>query len=207
MISCEHTQNLFEAYLNDELAPSLVMEVDAHCLDCPSCRQQLGLMEACGNVVCLDTSEPNVSNDFTGRLMAIMDEEQSRKRGLQLSRRMKIAGGLLGVAASIVLLCMLQFRQPERIGEVAGAGSKDTPDNSVPLAESVVDELLGIDAIGFMESVAAMEVLVELATDKADDAAAEDGRAPIEDMGPWHDHDGPSILDVTEEIDDSGELM
>ncbi len=101
MINCEQAQHLLDSYLNDELSASLVAEVDAHRLECAACRHQLTLMEACGNVIRLDACEPRPSADFTDRLMAILDEEKPSRRWLGISRGMKVAGGLLGVAAAI----------------------------------------------------------------------------------------------------------
>ncbi|MCG3138645.1 MAG: hypothetical protein HJJLKODD_02511 [Phycisphaerae bacterium] len=104
MISCEQTRNLLDGYLNDDLSASMTAELDAHLLDCPACRHQLSLMEACGNVVRLDMNEPAVSADFTDRLMAILENQPTeRASGLQLSRRMKLAVGLVGVAAAAAL--------------------------------------------------------------------------------------------------------
>src|SRR3989304_8646935 len=96
MITCQQAQNLFEGYLNDELSSTLTAEWDAHRLECPSCRHHLTLMEACGNVVRLDLSEPQVSGDFTDRLLAILDEDRRGGAWFPLNRAMEIAGGVVG---------------------------------------------------------------------------------------------------------------
>lgn len=126
MINCEQAEHLFDSYLNDELAPSLVTELDAHRLECDSCRQHLTLMEACGNVVRLDTNEPHISEDFTDRLMAIMNQNHSRRGWLQVDRRMKIVGVLLGTAAAVALLVTLYPGKSQPI-PTSVAGEKSPP--------------------------------------------------------------------------------
>lgn len=126
MINCEQAEHLFDPYLNDELAPSLVTELDAHRLECGACRQHLTLMEACGNVVRLDTNEPRISEDFTDRLMAIMNQDHPRRGWMQIDRRMKIVGALLGMAATIALVVTLYPGKPQPIPRSV-AGEKSPP--------------------------------------------------------------------------------
>ncbi len=143
MISCEQAQHLFDSYLNDELSASLVAEVDAHRLECAACRHQLVLMEACGNVIRLDACEPRPSADFTDRLMAILDEEKASPRWLGISRGMKIAGGLLGVAAAIAAVVL--FYPSET--------STQEPITQIAPAQISADEIKSTQAAGLISGL------------------------------------------------------
>jgi anti-sigma factor RsiW len=206
MISCEQTQHLFDSYLNDELSASLVSEVDAHRLECAACRHQLALMEACGNVIRLDACEPRPSADFTDRLMAILDEEKTSRRWFGISRGMKIAGGLFGVAAAIALLVVFY---PTAV-RVAGRESVPGKINSAPAASMISGLPLGL----FFDATDNLSSSIDLGHYSIDHL-----RTTIdpEDMlpSPYPDFDlppapGKSDLDIIEllpDLDDGGELL
>ncbi|MCH8854530.1 MAG: hypothetical protein IID41_18035 [Planctomycetes bacterium] len=143
MINCQQTQHLFDSYLNDELSASMVAEVDAHRLECAACRHQLTLMEACGNVIRLDACEPRPSADFTDRLMAILDEEKTSRPWLGISRGMKVAGGLLGVAAAIAAV-VLFYPTAVQNGQIAGAEALPDTLKSTPAATMISGLPLGL---------------------------------------------------------------
>ena len=209
MISCEQAQHLFDSYLNDELSASLVAEVDAHRLECAACRHQLALMEACGNVIRLDACEPRPSADFTDRLMAILDEEKTSRRWLGISRSMKIAGGLLGVAAAIAAVVVFY---PTAVKEGLVAGAEVPPDmiKSIPAATMISGLPLGL----FFDATDNISSSIDLGHYSIDHL-----RTAIdpEDMlpSPYPDFDllpapGRPELDIIEllpDLDEGGELL
>lgn len=208
MISCEHAQNLFDAYLNDELSPHLQAELDAHRLECSICRQQLTLMEACANVVHLDADEPQVSGDFTDRLMAILEEDRSARNTLQISRKLRIAGGLLGIAAAIAVVVAM-LRTPDPAPEVAGR--QITP----PRLESMVETMLSDFGVTFFDTVSgASEAfssvleLGELSITKMAEPVDLPG-ADIHTLPPPPAQQEPEldVFQTLPELDDGGEVM
>ncbi len=214
MINCEQAQHLFDSYLNDELSASMVAEVDAHRLECAACRHQLTLMEACGNVIRLDACEPRPSADFTDRLMAILDEEKTSRRWLGISRNMKVAGGLLGVAATIAAVVV--FYPVEAPTDAPDApkisGRQVSPDmiKSAPAASMISGLPLGL----LFEATDNISSSLDLGHYSIDHL-----RTTIdpEDMlpRPYPDFDlppapGKSELDIIEllpDLDDGGELL
>ena len=214
MISCEQAQHLFDSYLNDELSASLVAEVDAHRLECAACRHQLVLMEACGNVIRLDACEPRPSADFTDRLMAILDEEKTSRRWLGISRGMKVAGGLLGVAAAIAAVVVFY---PTAVQDDQIAGAEIPPDmiKSIPAATMISGLPLGL----FFDATDNISSSIDLGHYSIDHL-----RTTIdpEDMlpSPYPDFDllsapgkpAPSrpeldIIELLPDLDDGGELL
>jgi hypothetical protein len=213
MIPCDHVQNLFDAYLNDEISAAQASEVDAHCLKCESCRKQLRLMEACGNVIRLDTSEPQLSNDFTSRLVNIIEQEPA-VFGLQLHRRMKIAAALLGAAATIALFGF--FGRQMWVGEVDPARPDIASQNTVPQDHtsapvSLIGDYIGLPldrVLGVSEGLPGAAQLGQMTLNKLNDAANADMQ-PL-DLFPgaqWPATDDPGPEPPLPSVDDGGELM
>ncbi len=207
MISCEQTQHLFDSYLNDELSASLVAEVDAHRLECAACRHQLALMEACGNVIRLDACEPRPSADFTDRLMAILDEEKASRPWLGISRGMKVAGGLLGVAAAIALLVV--FYPVDAPEHPKVLGEQVSPDmlKSAPAASLISGLPIGL----FFDATDNISSSLDLGQYSIDHLRT---TVDPEDMlpSPYPDFDLPGkpeldIIELLPDFDDGGELL
>ncbi len=213
MISCEQAQNLFEPYLNDELLPALVAELDAHRLECGTCRHQLTLMEACGNVVRLDTSEPRVSEDFTDRLMAILDEDQASRGWLGIHRRLKVAAGLLGVAAAIALVVVFYPTKSVEPLDIRVAGEQVQVDDlrSVPAASLITG--LPIDL--FFNATESISSSIELGhygiNHIGGPSGMEDEAVPHDyldfQLPPAHPEPEPDIIELLPDLDDGAELM
>ncbi len=209
MISCEQAQHLFDSYLNDELSASLVAEVDAHRLECAACRHQLALMEACGNVIRLDACEPRPSADFTDRLMAILDEEKTSHRWLGISRGMKVAGGLLGVAAAIAAVVVF-YPTAVLDDQIAGAEALPNTLKSTPAASMISGLPLGL----LFEATDNISSSIDLGHYSIDHLRT---TVDPEDMlpSPYPDFDllpapGMPELDIIEllpDLDDGGELL
>ena len=206
MINCEQTQHLFDSYLNDELSASLVAEVDAHRLECAACRHQLTLMEACGNVIRLDACEPRPSADFTDRLMAILDEEKTSRRWLGISRGMKVAGGLLGVAAAIAAVVVFY---PTAVEEGLVAGAEVSPDmiKSAPAASLVSGLPIGL-LLDATDNISSSINLGHYSIDHLRTTIDPEDMLPS--PYPHFDLPGKLELDIIEllpDLDDGGELL
>jgi anti-sigma factor RsiW len=217
MISCEQAQHLFDSYLNDELSASMVSELDAHRLECAACRHQLALMEACGNVIRLDACEPRPSADFTDRLMAILDEEKTSRPWLGISRGMKLAGGLLGVAAAIAAVIVFYPTTEQDESDSRVAGTEVTPDmlKSAPAASMISGLPLGL----FFNATDNISSSIDLGHYSIDQLRSTVDPA---DMlpGPYPDFDLPpapgklvpgkpelDIIELLPDLDDGGELL
>ncbi len=213
MISCEQTQHLFDSYLNDELSASLVSEVDAHRLECAACRHQLALMEACGNVIRLDACEPRPSADFTDRLMAILDEEKTSRRWLGISRGMKVAGGLLGVAAAIA--AMVLFYPSETSTEAPGtqiAPAQVSADmiKSTPAASLISGLPIGLffDATDNISSSLDLgQYSIDHLRTTVDPEDLLPSPYPDFDLLPASGQPEPDIIELLPDLDDGGELL
>ncbi|MHC4062938.1 MAG: anti-sigma factor family protein [Planctomycetota bacterium] len=110
-MDCEQARNLFDAYLDGELSPALETELDAHRLNCPSCRQDLALMEVAGHVIQSGAGEPPLGAEFTQRLLACLEPVVRRPR---YRRRwiMRIGGGLAAAACLTFLISYLTGPEP-----------------------------------------------------------------------------------------------
>lgn len=208
MISCQQAHNLFEDYLNDELSAALTAELDAHRLECDACRHQLTLMEACGNVVRLDTNEPHVSADFTDRLMAILDEDQGRRGWLQIDRRLKVACGLLGVAAAIALVVLFY---PADSPEIAAEQVQPEDIRPLPAADLVTGlpiELLFNATNSFSSAVELGHLGLNQVSGPSETGqdATSPGYPDLEIL-PAQREPQLDVIELLPDLDDGGELM
>lgn len=206
MITCEHAQNLLEGYLNDELSPALVTEVDAHCLNCPGCRQRLGLLEACGNVVRLDLSEPVVSSDFTDRLTAILEEAPDERRWLQVGRWATLASGLVGVAAVIAVMFVMR-PAPHIKSRVLGESVGAKADDCSIFIKGMTGWGIPVGVFGVTTGVDAVLETGEITANKLHDAAESENRSPIEHIpgAPLPEYDRHSPFQPFPDLEDQGE--
>ncbi len=208
MINCEQAENLFEPYLTDELAPSLVAELDAHRLECDSCRRHLTLMEACGNVVRLDTNEPHISEDFTDRLMAIMNQDPARRGWLQIDRRLKIVGVLLGTAATIALLVTLYPKDAPRV-----LGKQDQPITAQTVSTARL--LMGLPVDLLFDATDSFSSSIELGhygiNHLSSQGSAQDEALPANypafPLPPAQTEPQLDVIELLPDLDDGAELM
>jgi hypothetical protein len=164
MISCQNAKRLFDRYLDGELPSSLQTELHAHRLNCTDCQNELGMVEACVDVIAADRCEPVLSGSFTDRLMAAR-KAQLKPQKRHWGRVLLMIGSPLAAAASIAFAVMLispsmQHRSviasrtesaPKEIRSLLGDGTKQlTPEAKVELARTPE-----MPANGFLESLLA----------------------------------------------------
>lgn len=116
-MQCHQARQLFDAYLDGELSPSLATELGTHRLKCPDCRQALALMEVSGHILRSDRDPVVVSEDFTDRLLACVDSAPQWRRKLL---HVVYYGGPLAAAAMIALAFVGVFdgRRPSQVAGV-----------------------------------------------------------------------------------------
>lgn len=120
---CEQADELFNPYLDGELAPSLAGELAAHCLQCPDCRQALALIEVTGHLLVVDDEPVVLDEGFTDRLMACLGQQRP-PRIVRLRRYLNIGAPL--AAAAVITLALLGVFENKRFvaGEKEFAPSK-----------------------------------------------------------------------------------
>jgi anti-sigma factor RsiW len=114
---CEETQQLFNAYLDGELSPSLTTELDAHRLQCAECRRSLAILEVTGHVLSSGHDPVTLKEGFTDRLLACVDTP-ARRRWNQIRRYAYVGGPL--AAAAVIALAFLGLFDRGRQSKVAG---------------------------------------------------------------------------------------
>lgn len=122
MITCQHARHLFDSYLDGELSASLQTELHAHRLSCTACQNELAMLEACGDVIAMDRREPEVSGDFTSRVLLVYRAKPAVKRR-RWGRVAMWVGSPLAAAASIALVMslMLPRTHPTHVTMVGAA--------------------------------------------------------------------------------------
>lgn len=124
-MTCNQARHLFDVYLDGELSGSLGTELAAHRVACAACRRELALMEVAGHVIRVDSDGPTLSDGFSDRLLACMDEPPSGS----LVRFRKVVlwtGGALAAAAVLALMFNLVAGPGERIAGFTEQISEDS---------------------------------------------------------------------------------
>ncbi len=135
-MNCWECEQLFDAYLDGQLAGSLRLEFEAHRLHCQHCQQSLAMLETVGSVIASDNDAPELAEDFTERVMQQV-ERGGQARILRLPRRRTwwAAGGLASAAAAVALAFLVPWQSPEPLSATPGMGDSVAPE----LAEGNLD--------------------------------------------------------------------
>lgn len=134
---CEEAQELFHAYLDGELAPTLQTELAAHRVQCSECRRALALLEVSGHVIRSQPDTASVQEDFSDRLLACM--ASPRRRWLNRARWALYVGGPTAAAAVVGLALIGFFDKPNL---VAGRKTQvDVPARETTLTDTAQDDL------------------------------------------------------------------
>lgn len=128
-MNCSDCEKLFDAYLDGQLSGSLRLEFDAHRLRCPRCQQTLAMLEAVGDVIASDASIPELTDDFTERVMAQVATPRA-PRAIRFPRnRLTVITSVALQVAAVLTFAVLWHNQ--------------TVDRNPPAPAPVVDATLG----------------------------------------------------------------
>jgi hypothetical protein len=108
-MKCADCESLFDAYLDGELSGSLRLEFDAHRLRCRRCQQTLAMMETVTQVIGCDPEPPELSFDFTDRVLATVEKRRPLSIRLRSTRVAVVAGVALQAAAVLMFATMFPF--------------------------------------------------------------------------------------------------
>ncbi|MBK9118259.1 MAG: hypothetical protein IPM18_01465 [Phycisphaerales bacterium] len=139
-MNCVDCEQLFDAYLDGQLAGSLRLEFDAHRLRCTRCQQQLALLESLGSVLATDSEVPVLSGDFTDRVMAHV---QRPRRFLRLPLRTTVVSAAIVQAAAVLGFAVL-WNRPGGSPAQSGAGASTRITDVVSLEQAVDPEYQAI---------------------------------------------------------------
>ncbi len=137
-MQCEQSRQLFDAYLDGELSPSLATELGAHRLRCADCRQALALLEVSGHILRSDRDTVQASDDFTDRLLACVDTAPDWRR--RVLNTIYIGGPL--AAAAVIALAFIGVFDGKRPSQVAGV-----KELAPPVAVGLIDSTKAVTPV------------------------------------------------------------
>jgi anti-sigma factor RsiW len=120
---CEEARQLFDAYLDGELSPSLATELGVHRVRCAECRRSFALLEVSGHILSSDRDPVTVPDDFSERLLACVDVRE-HSWPAKVRRSLYFVGPL--AAAAVIAMAFLGFFDRSRDSRVAGVKVEPT---------------------------------------------------------------------------------
>ena len=117
MISCERAWELLSQQLDEPLSPQEKQELEEHLAACPSCRKDKEELEQLDQAL-RNLGEIQAPADFTQRVMAQVQQTQSKPKVIPLWRRPQVRA-LAGLAAC-TLLCIGIYRSLPQDGNLNG---------------------------------------------------------------------------------------
>ncbi|MGN9097045.1 anti-sigma factor family protein [Flintibacter porci] len=117
MISCERAWELLSQQLDEPLSPQEKQELEEHLAACPSCRKDKEELEQLDQAL-RNLGEIQAPADFTQRVMAQVQQTQSKPKVIPLWRRPQVRA-LAGLAAC-ALLCIGIYRSLPQDGNLSG---------------------------------------------------------------------------------------
>lgn len=117
MISCERAWELLSQQLDEPLSPQEKQELEEHLAACPSCRKDKDELEQLDQAL-RNLGEIQAPADFTQRVMAQVQQTQSKPKVIPLWRRPQVRA-LAGLAAC-ALLCIGIYRSLPQDGNLSG---------------------------------------------------------------------------------------
>ena len=117
MISCERAWELLSQQLDEPLSPQEKQELEEHLAACPSCRKDKEELEQLDQAL-RNLGEIQAPADFTQRVMAQVQQTQSKPKAIPLWRRPQVRA-LAGLAAC-ALLCIGIYRSLPQDGNLSG---------------------------------------------------------------------------------------
>ena len=195
LMTCRHVRQLQDMFLDGELSPSMMAEVHAHLLQCPSCQKETEVLRACSDVIAKDRVDTNLAEDFTTRVLAAMPPASGASAGQLVTRRSRrerlwriaLGGGLPAVAASLFFAVLIwpsgENLRPTRVAGMAVEASG---------VKSVVSPTLET-AADAKRAAQSLNQLVEMSVRSATDDARQ-GLAAV--STPAKASKEPSVLDI-----------
>ena len=117
VISCERAWELLSQQLDEPLSPQEKQELEEHLAACPSCRKDKEELEQLDQAL-RNLGEIQAPADFTQRVMAQVQQTQSKPKAIPLWRRPQVRA-LAGLAAC-ALLCIGIYRSLPQDGNLSG---------------------------------------------------------------------------------------
>lgn len=117
MISCERAWELLSQQLDEPLSPQEKQQLEEHLAACPSCRKDKEELEQLDQAL-RNLGEIQAPADFTQRVMAQVQQTQSKPKVIPLWRRPQVRA-LAGLAAC-ALLCIGIYRSLPQDGNLSG---------------------------------------------------------------------------------------
>lgn len=117
MISCERAWELLSQQLDEPLSPQEKQQLEEHLAACPSCRKDKEELEQMDQAL-RNLGEIQAPADFTQRVMAQVQQTQSKPKVIPLWRRPQVRA-LAGLAAC-ALLCIGIYRSLPQDGNLSG---------------------------------------------------------------------------------------
>lgn len=117
VISCERAWELLSQQLDEPLSPQEKQELEEHLAACPSCRKDKEELEQMDQAL-RNLGEIQAPADFTQRVMAQVQQTQSKPKVIPLWRRPQVRA-LAGLAAC-TLLCIGIYRSLPQDGNLSG---------------------------------------------------------------------------------------
>lgn len=117
MILCERAWELLSQQLDEPLSPQEKQELEEHLAACPSCRKDKEELEQMDQAL-RNLGEIQAPADFTQRVMAQVQQTQSKPKVIPLWRRPQVRA-LAGLAAC-ALLCIGIYRSLPQDGNLSG---------------------------------------------------------------------------------------
>ncbi|MCK4342756.1 MAG: hypothetical protein KAY37_13645 [Phycisphaerae bacterium] len=178
-MTCSECEQLFDAYLDGQLAGSLRLEFDAHRLRCRHCQQTLAMLETIGNVIATDRQIPELSFDFSDRVLRRIKRP---RRMFRPSLRVAVVIGAALQAAAVLLFAIMLNTQPEQ--------------DATPNVSAVVNE----PALARLEDDPGGEALRELIVRRLEDRIWEAHAAGINLAADFADMRGYANIMLPEDV-------
>lgn len=191
LMTCRHVRQLHDAYIDGELSASLMAEMHAHLLQCPECQQEVELSRACGTVIGMDKSEPQIDSGFASRVVAALPKpatnlpEPASAAPVRLRTWRSVFHVAVPAAAAVLFLSVLIW-PPLHPAE---SGTKIVAGTAVEAAgvEEVVGPTLGAMADTQQAATSLNQLFTIAGSEAGRKAAAELRQADTPETAAWEE--------------------
>jgi hypothetical protein len=192
-MNCPECEQLFDAYLDGQLAGTLRLEFDAHRLRCPRCQQTLAMLEAAGHVIASDAVVPELSPDFTDRIMQAVAAPAPRIVRFPSTRVALFAAAIVQVAAVVSFVVLWPFGRtpvvpsaPTDVTAKLAASIAEHPDRALvyrSIVEGIEDHFWEMHAAGRQLTTDVLQMARYLDIQVPDDVVRESTK--VAEVNPW----------------------